>query len=216
MWPLLLPLLTGIFGENGPIGQYFKTKAAKEQAAVDLALQDEKDTMALSGIMAQAAVDSERNKLAATSQSFKAVSFFLLNVPIIITCLSDNRGKALWDNLSAVPVWYAQLYVSVVFVIWGLPVVANATGTIFGAIQDAWDARNQGKIAKIAALGQANGLNTEQATKQIFDIMHKTMGAISQAQVNVADPLIKSFINAAQTQTQPTQVNVNAPVEGGN
>lgn len=201
MWPLVIPFLTSIFGKDGPVGQWLTTKQQQAQAKADLDLQIEKDKLQLTVIMAQAAVDSERNKLAATSQTFKAISFFLLNVPIIITCLSDNRGKMLWDNLSAVPVWYAQLYVSVVFVIWGLPVVANATGTIFNAIQQAWGARNQGKIAKIQALGEANGLNTEQATKQIFDIMRKTMGAVSQAQVNAADPLIKSFVDGLKTTT---------------
>lgn len=199
MWfSALIPLLSGLFGESGPFGQYFKTKAIQVQASADLALQIEKDKMALSATMAQAAVDSERNKLAATSQSFKAVSFFLLNIPIVITCISTTRGASLWTNLSAVPVWYAQLYVSVVFVIWGLPVVANATGTIFGAIQQAWDVRNQGKIAKIQAMGEASSLNLDQAKKQIFDIMRKTTGTLSQPQVDAANPIIDQAFSLAQ------------------
>ncbi len=197
MWfSALIPLLSGIFGENGPLGQYFKTKAAQVQATADLNLQIQKDKLALSSIIAQAAVDSERNKLAATSQTFKACSFLLLNIPIIITCLSKVHGADLWANLTLIPVWYAQMYVAVVFVIWGLPVVGNATGTIFSAIQQAWEVRNRGKIDKIQAIGEANGLNTEQAKKEIFDVMKKAvnLNGYSQAQVDVISPVLDKVL----------------------
>lgn len=197
MWALLLPLVTSLFGENGPLGQYLKTKAAKQQADAELALQIQKDKMALSGIMAQAAVDSEKNKLAATSQTFKAVSFLLLNIPIIITCLSNSQGEALWTNLTLIPVWYAQMYVAVVFVIWGLPVVGNATGTIFSAVQQAWEVRNRGKIDKIQAIGEANGMNTEQAKKEIFDTLKKVTGlqGYTQQQVDVISPVLDKVLS---------------------
>jgi hypothetical protein len=197
MWlAALIPLLSSMFGENGPLGQYFKTKAAQVQADANLALQIQKDKLALSSIIAQAAVDSERNKLAATSQTFKAVSFLLLNIPIIITCLSNIQGEALWNNLTLIPVWYAQMYVAVVFVIWGLPVVGNATGTIFNAVQQAWEVRNRGKIDKIQAIGEANGMNTEQAKKEIFDVMKKATGlqGYTQQSVDVISPVLDKVL----------------------
>lgn len=204
MWAMLIPLVSQLFGENGPLGQYFKTKAQQVQAKAELDMQIQKDKMALSGILAQAAVDSERNKLAATSQTFKAVSFILLNIPILITCASKAWASDLWGNMNLIPVWYAQLYVSVVFVIWGLPTVANASNTIFSAIQQAWDARNQGKIQKIQALGEATALNLDQAKKQIFDIMRKTTGTLSQPQVDAANPIIDQAFDLAQRALQNT------------
>lgn len=198
MWlAALIPLISGLLGENGPLGQYFKTKAAKQQADAELELQIQRDKLALSSIIAQAAVDSEKNKLAATSQTFKAVSFLLLNIPIIITCLSSAQGESLWNNLTLIPVWYAQMYVAVVFVIWGLPVVGNATGTIFSAVQQAWEIRNRGKIDKIQALGEANGLNTEQAKKEIFDVMKKAvnLNGYSQNQVEVISTVLDKVLS---------------------
>lgn len=197
MWAALIPLLSGLFGQNGPLGQYLATKSQQIQAKADLDAQIERDKLALSQQLAQAAVDSEKNKLAATSQSFKAFSFILLNIPIVITCLSKVHGADLWGNLNLVPVWYAQLYVAVVFVIWGLPTVANASGTIFQAIQQAWDYRNQGKIAKIQALGEANSLNLEQAKAQIFDIMKQTvnLNGYTQPQVDAINKVLDPVLN---------------------
>ena len=198
MWfAALIPLLSGLFGENGPLGQYFKTKALQVQASADLAMQVEKDKLALSAQIAQSAVISEQNKLLATSQTFKAISFLLLNIPIIITCLSTSYGASLWANMTLIPVWYAQMYVSVVFVIWGLPVVANATGTIFQAIQDAWAVRQSVNLGTIEAKGQANGINTEQAKKEIFDIMKKTVGlnGFTQPQVDLISPVLDKVLD---------------------
>ncbi len=197
MWMALLPLFSGLFGENGVIGQYLKTKAAKQQADADLALQVQKDKMQLSSILAQAAVDSEKNKLAATSQTFKAFSYTILTLPVIIVCVWPAWGKDIFNNLGLIPVWYAQLYVAIVGVIWGLPIAAGAVSGIFAAVQQAWDIRNQGKIQKIQALGEANGLNTEQAKKEIFDTLKKavSLNGYTQAQVDIINPVLDKVLS---------------------
>lgn len=197
MWMMLLPLVTAIFGENGPLGQYLKTKAAKQQSDADLALQIQKDKMQLSSILAQAAVDSEKNKLAATSQTFKAFSYTILTLPVLIVCVFPDWGKDIFENLSIIPVWYAQLYVAIVGVIWGLPIAASAVGGIFSAVQSAWDIRNQGKIDKIQAIGKANGLNTEQAKKEIFDVLKAAVNlqGYTQSQVDLIGPVLDKVLN---------------------
>lgn len=169
MWfTLLAPLLTGIFGKDGVIGQYVQTKAAKAQAENELALQIQRDKFEYSKIAAQAAVESEKNKLAATSQSFKAISFGIINIPVILTCINRNLGEYIWANLNTIPVWYAQMYVAVVFVIWGLPVVGNATQTIFSSIQDMWNVRNQGKVDRIVAANTAH-INEDKLAQLLRD-----------------------------------------------
>src|SRR6185503_405699 len=100
--------------------------AQQAQAKADLDLQVEKDKLALSTTMAQAAVTSEQNKLAATSQGFKTFSYCLLTLPILIVCIYPAGGKDIFSNLSLIPSWYAQLYVAVVGVIWGLPIASSA------------------------------------------------------------------------------------------
>ncbi len=196
MWALIIPLLSGIFGENGPLGQYLKVKAAKQQADADLALQVQKDKMQLSAVIAQAAVDSENNKLQATSQTFKAFSYTILTLPVVIVCVFPDWGKDIFENLSIIPVWYAQLYVAIVGVIWGLPIAASAVGGIFSAVQQAWDIRNQGKIDKIQAIGKANGLNTEQAKKEIFDVLKAAvnLNGYTQAQVDTIGPVLDKYL----------------------
>lgn len=154
MWLSLLPLLTQIFGENGPLGTYLKTKAAKVQADAELALQVQKDKLTLSSVVAQAEVASESNKLNATSQGFKSFSYALLTLPIIVVCISPALGKEIFANLSLIPSWYAQLYVAVVGVIWGLPIASSAVSGIFSAVQHSWLERQPLKIEKAKALNE--------------------------------------------------------------
>ena len=154
MWLALLPLLSSFFGENGPLGTYLKTQSQKVQAKADLDLQIEKDKLDLSKAMAEAQVTSEANKLNATSQGFKTFSYALLTLPIIITCILPAYGRVIFDNLSVVPVWYAQIYVAVVCVIWGLPVAASTVSGIFGAVQQSWLERQPLKIEKAKVLNE--------------------------------------------------------------
>lgn len=196
MWALLIPIFSQIFGENGVLGQYLKTKAAKEQAAAELTLQIEKDKMTLSSIMAQAAVDSEKNKLNATGQGFKFVTFCMISLPIVITCFFPEYGKRIFDNLALIPVAWFQLWATVVGVIWGLPIAANAMSTILSSIQQAWVQRNAGKIQKIVALGEAEQIGKDAAKKEIFDTMKKAVGlnGYTQAQVDLLNPVLDKLI----------------------
>lgn len=153
MWfTALIPLLSGIFGEKGAIGQYLKNKADTILAKQTLDTQIERDKLQFSRDLAQAAVESEKNKLAATGQGFKFVSFILITLPIVITCLFPEYGRRIFENLALIPVGFMQLWAAVVGVIWGLPIAANTMSAIFASIQEGWNARNQGKIEKIQAM----------------------------------------------------------------
>lgn len=210
MWfTALIPLLSSLFGEKGPIGTYLKTKADKAQAAAELALQVEKDKLELSKAIAEAQVISEQNKLAATSQGFKTFSYILLTLPIVIVCFMPAVGKDIFNNLGLIPSWYAQLYVAVVGVIWGLPIASSAVSGIFGAVQQAWSERQNVKIDKIKALGEAKALNTEQAKKEIFDTMKKAvnLNGYTQAQVDIINPILDKVLSGQTTQpAAPTTV----------
>lgn len=169
MWLALIPLLTSLFGENGPLGTFLKTKAQQAQAQAELALQVEKDKLALSTAMAQAEVQSEQNKLAATSQGFKTFSYCLLTLPILIVCIFPAVGKEVFANLGLIPSWYAQLYVAVVGVIWGLPIATSAVSGIFSAVQQAWMERQPVKIDKILAKNPLNEkVFADQLRKSLF------------------------------------------------
>jgi hypothetical protein len=196
MWAALITLVSSVLGANGPLGQYFKTKAETAKATADYQLQVEKARLDYAAKMADAAVQQQANQLQATSQTFKAFSYTFLTLPVLIVCVWPAWGKEIFSNLSLIPVWYAQLYVAVIGVIWGLPIAASAVSGIFSAVQTAWDASSERKIKKINALGDATALNLEQAKKEIFDTIKKAtnLNGFTQAQVDTIGPVLDKVI----------------------
>ena len=198
MWfTLLAPILTGIFGKDGVIGQYISTKAESEKVKQEMELAVQKAQLEYATEEAKARVEDRKNQLQATTSSFKTFSYVILTAPIIIMCINQDMGKAIFENLSLIPSWYAQLYVAVVGVIWALPITSNAVSGIFTAVQQAWAVRQDKKIEKITALGEAKSLNLDQAKKEIFDTMKKVTGlqGYTQAQVDIMSPILDKVLN---------------------
>lgn len=211
MWfAALIPLISGILGENGPLGQYFKSKANQVQASADLAAKISADKLQMSRDLAQAAVESEKNKLSATGQGFKFVTFCLITLPILITCVAPEFGARIFENLSKIPVGFMQLWAAVVGVIWGLPIAANTMSVIMSSIQQGWDLRNQGKIQKIVALGEAGQIGKDEAKKEIFDTMKKAvnLNGYTQAQVDILNPVLDKIL-AAQVVSPASNTTIN-------
>ncbi len=201
MWPLITTLAGYLFKSDGIIGKYLDTKAqtAQAKATADLELQRAQIEYAKQeGINV---VESERNKLNATGQWFKFVSYVLLNYPIVVTIYSPAKGKEIFENIGIIPEWYAMLYVAVVGVIWGLPVAANWMGNVFSAIQRAWAMRQDKKIEKIQAVGEANTITVDQAIKLAYEVQRKLSptGTLTQQQVDAAKPIIEQALDLAKT-----------------
>ena len=131
---LLSPLLSGIFGENGPVGQYFKTKAAQVQAEQEyrLAVLKSNTDSVISGN--QATTDQTRDKLNATTQQFKQSTFYLLLLPMAYSVILPAHAQVLWTNFESIPVWYRTLFGAVYCTIWGIPLAAGYLGGIFSGI----------------------------------------------------------------------------------
>lgn len=166
MWAALIPLISSLLGENGPLGQYFKNKATIVEATQQAQLEIKKAEITMATEVAKANVQQSANQLAATSQSFKAFSYALLTLPIIIVCVMPAVGKDIFANLALIPSWYSQLYVAVVGVIWGLPIASSAVSGIFTAVQQSWVERQPLKIEKIKALNEK--VLAEQLRKNLF------------------------------------------------
>lgn len=154
-WTLISPVFTAIFGEAGVISQYIQTKAKISQTALDNKLQLGIATLEYNKQLGINAVESEKNKLAATPAWFKFISYIILNYPIILAYFSASKAEALFKNISIIPAWYAMLYVSVVGVIWGLPATANWMGSVFQNLQESWANRQDKKIEKIKVINEA-------------------------------------------------------------
>ncbi len=150
MWAMLFPLLSGIFGENGPIGAYFKSKAAQVQADQEyrLAVLKSNTDAVISGN--QATTDQTRDKLNATTQGFKQGTFYFLVFPIFLTVcpLTKNFAETMWHNFDLIPGWYRTLFGAIYCTIWGIPLAAGYIGGIFNGIGAAIDSRREFKLEK--------------------------------------------------------------------
>lgn len=207
-WTLLAPIATSIFGKDGIIGTYISTKQAIEQKKQDNAYLLE---VSRNDLIKQQGIDEvEREKLRVANAApawFKFVSYVLLNYPLILAFISDEKGKAAFKTIESIPMWYAMLYVGVVSVIWGLPVASNWMQNVFGAMQQAWAVRQDKKIEKIQALGDANLITFDQAVKMAYDVQRKLSpnGMLSPQQVEAMRPTIEA--EAARATTNNATVN---------
>lgn len=173
MWGLIIPALLQIFGENGPIGQYFKTKQKIEDAKneVELARINADKELAV----AQAAADSSQltSRLSATSQGFKQNTFWLLVVPVLLSICFPSKAEVMWHNFGLMPDWFQTLFISVYCSIWGIPYAEKGLGAISGMLQ----ARMDRKVQKIDALNR----------KAVFDELRQQWfpQGMNQQQVDV-------------------------------
>jgi len=156
MWAMLLPLISGILGENGPIGQYFKTKALQVQANEEYklaALKAESER-----VVAESVADTTQrsNYLGATSQGFRQGTFYWVSAIILYSIVFPSKAEALWHNFGLIPEWVQYVYVAMLSVTWGLPIAKENIGLMFTSIGRGLEARRQYKIDKIQAKALLN------------------------------------------------------------
>ncbi len=148
MWMALIPLLSGIFGENGPIGQYFKTKAAQVQAEQEFKLAVLKSNTE-AAIQASISDTTQRsNYLGATSQGFRQGTFYWVSAIILYSILFPSKAEALWHNFGLIPQWVQYIYLGMLSVTWGLPIAKENIGLMFSSIGRGIEARREFKLEK--------------------------------------------------------------------
>lgn len=162
---------------TGGISNWFQQKKVESDAKLELA----KSNLELIKQQGVDAVESEKNKLAATGQWFKFISYVLLNYPIIITVWNPSSGKEIFNSIGIIPQWYAMLYVAVVGVIWGLPIASNWMSSVFSNIQDAWSLRQDKKIEKIKAVNETKLFASLRKTIFKQGLTQEQVGAIQEA-----------------------------------
>jgi hypothetical protein len=182
MWmTMLLPLITGLFGSDGAVGKYMKTKADQAQAKADYELQVEKSKYDYATTMAKAATEQQANQLASVTSNIRGFILLLINLPIIITCIRPSLGKDIFNSISIIPQWYAMLDVAIIGTIFGLPIAANWMSTVFSGIQSAWSDRQDKKIQKIQVLGESGQLSKDINRKEIFETIKHTLNVYTSS-----------------------------------
>lgn len=116
-WAIIASILGGL---PGAIGDYFKTKGQIELKTLEnqLAMKQEENKLIAQGIIAQTELGQEQ--LRSTSAWFKQTFYGILLAPIIITCVSPEHGKAIFDALNIVPQWYIIFVTTIGFAVWGI------------------------------------------------------------------------------------------------
>lgn len=173
MWQLLIPVLSSLLGEKGPLGQYFKIKADTIAAENNYKLE----ILKAQTEQAKAEVQQVADRLNSTSQEFKQSTFWFICVPVLITMFAPQFATTMWGNFTLIPEWFQILFVSVYSSIWGLPIAKEYLGGMFKSLGNALDARREYKLEK-ARINR----------KAVFDTLKKIFPkGMSQSQVNVID-----------------------------
>ena len=112
-----LSFLGGIFA---PITALINQAAQKQQAQFNLQMAQIQAATDLAKTETTNDFNSLVARLGSTDKGFKDITFFLLMLPILITCISPTTGAAIFTNLNTIPSYYQNLVLCVYGAIWGL------------------------------------------------------------------------------------------------
>lgn len=192
MWfAALIPLLSGIFGENGPIGQYFKTKAAQVQATEDFRLAQLKASTEAAIQESISDTTQRSNYLGATTQGFRQGTFYWVSAIILYSIIFPSKAADLWNNFGLIPSWVQYIYVSMLSVTWGLPIAKENIGLMFSSIGRGIEAHRDFKLAK----AQINH-------KTVIDAIRKAWfpKGMNKSQVDLIDTTLNAAGDSSEDQ----------------
>lgn len=170
MWALLAPILSQIFGTNGPVGQFLKMKSDAQAA---------EQNYKIAQLNAQTKqVENDYNlvqvRLNSTTQEFKQQTFWFICVPVVLTMCpwTSDFAIKMWANFALIPDWFRILFTAVYSSIWGLPLAKDYLAPMFQGVADY---RLQVKQAKYNR-------------KAVFDVLRQLFPkGMNQDQVNLVD-----------------------------
>ncbi len=170
----LLSLLTGSFGA---IVDWARRKqeiqATREENLQRLQLQALKNE----GETEAAESRNSGGRLRATSAIFKYGTFFMWFYPFIIGQVRPAYAHAVFENLLAMPAWYTQSCVIIMFAIWGISVSAPAVQTVFSSLGSFLQEKRDHK-ERVAAINRG----------VVFDSLRtQVKGGLSQEFVNAVN-----------------------------
>lgn len=180
MWALLIPLLSQLFGEKGPIGTFLKNKAEYQQAQADYKL-------AVLKAQSEEAVQNRisdttdlQTRLNSTTLNFKQNTYVFVCSIIVFSIVLPNHAAQMWANFNLIPNWFSDLFKVMTLAIWGIPVAAPIIGGMFTGISNAIEARREYKIKKFN-------------TKLMFDTIRKGLGgSIDQKNVDLINAALRA------------------------
>lgn len=170
----LLPMLSSL---PGTIGDYFKGQQEIEKLKQQSELELQRANLQLSGDLAKARLEYQKESLKATGMTFKYFTFAMWFGPYMMQIIWPSMGKKIFDNMLGMPEWYAQSCVVIMFTVWGISVSAPVVANIFTGLSSYFQGRREYKLEK-AKIDR----------KAFFDGMRKIFPkGMTQSQVDVME-----------------------------
>lgn len=171
---MILPLLSQL---PGAVGDYFKRQQEIEKLKQEGRIELQKANIKLSGELAKAELERQREALRATGKNFKYFTFAMWFGPYIAQILYPPLGRTIFENMAGMPEWYAQSCVAIMFTVWGIAVSAPVVSNIFNGLGQFFKNRQSYKLQKAKIDRTA-----------FFDGIRKLFPkGLTQAQVGVID-----------------------------
>ena len=151
----LLSLLTGAFG---PIMQWAKRKQdlalAKQEAEQRIQLQMLKNE----GIVEESEARNTQSRLAATSQTFKYITFVMWFYPFVVCQIAPTYATRVFTSLDILPGWYTNSCVIIMFAIWGISVTAPVVTGMFSNLGSYIQGRRE-HVERVASINRGAVFN---------------------------------------------------------
>lgn len=178
--PLLGTIGTKILGWlgniPGMIGDYFKDLHELKKIQLDTQKAIEMEKLKMAAETAKAQLELNKTIVASTGSYFKYFTFVMWFGPFMIGLIAPEYSQIIFNNLGAMPQWYVESCIMIMFTVWGISVSAPVVAGIFSGLGKFFSDRRDYKLARA-------GLDK----KLIFDVLRKIQGPLSQAQVDLAN-----------------------------
>lgn len=124
-------ILSAIQAIAALIGNGFKQYQDRKVAEHQVIIAQLEAQRQLAMAKEKAELELGKVQVAASSQLFKHLTFFMWFGPFIVTTVAPAYGVQIFENWKLMPEWYAQSCVALMFIIWGVQVGRAYIGNIF-------------------------------------------------------------------------------------
>jgi len=170
MWAGIATAIIGAISKSW--GNYQERKQAEHQTQIAIEMGKQKI------VEQQIANEHELNtvRIKATGKWFKYFTFIMWFGPFMITWLSPDYGKQIFDNLKLLPAWYVQSCMTIMFTVWSISVSRDTITTIFANLGKYMAGRREYKIKR----------------KLFYDTLRSVKGNITQYEVTALEKALDS------------------------
>ena len=116
-------------------GTFFKNRAEKAAAKHKLELNVLENKARLALAEHEANSEWEMAQLQDKDKILRWFSYTMFTAPIIITVISPEWGKQIFQNLEYAPSWVVEVWIAMNGAVWGLSSLKNVVPSVVGSIR---------------------------------------------------------------------------------